>query len=118
MLVLQGTYPNDYDRMQSPVLSNYMIAMIEGKVKRLSSAKAGTISKCTIGLESIQSKYMQKDLELQSKDCEGYEQLSEGPSSRCCRGFGFAVEEDIKDGQSNFSGVMGVPESDLWESSQ
>ena len=117
MQVLHETYPYDYDRVLSQVPNNYMKAMNERKVKRFSSSKAGTISKCTIGLESIQYKCMQNGLELQSEDCEGYEQLSEGPSSRCCRRFGFTLEEVIIDGQSNFNKVTGVPKSYLRESS-
>ena len=56
------------------------------------------ISKDTLGLDNIQSEHMQKNIELQSEDCESYEQPREETSFHGSGGFGLAVKEDIIDG--------------------
>ena len=97
LLELQDTYPNDFDKLLSPVLSSYMKDMNEGKIKRLNLAKASMISKYTIWIQSIESDYIQKDQELLDEGYESFEQLSEETSSQCSSDFDFIEKEDIPD---------------------
>ena len=82
LLEMKESYPHDLDKILSPSLFSYIKDMNEGKVKRLTLAKASMISKYTVGLDTIQTEYLQKDLELLDEGYESFEQLSDETSSQ------------------------------------
>ena len=95
LLEIKEVYPDDFDKILSPFLENYIKDMNEGKIKRLTLAKTSMITKYTIGLESVESDYMSKDLELLDEGYESFEQLSEETSSQCSSDFDFIENEEI-----------------------